>query len=604
MAYTYDTVPNNFASGADKSVTRYLDLAGLSTFWGKVKDYTDEADKQIFDKLNKQSDDYNAALRAYIESLTINGLTVITDKDDAQNNGVGFNLELELGGEDIKVRRVGDTATTAVDWDVTKSEADNKDARHYTYSDGNWKVDDAIENMDARLDCIQNELAEGVVSGFNVTVQHGEYFSGTADDTSDDVQNKEWVKVTGNAVATNKQVGDLTLDIDDTAINDKFNSLDEEIDFLVANAGVTNIQVTDVDSASTTNKGLVELSLRGTKLADGTETNEGDFEEEGITDALRRGNIDLILDESVLDETLDAIDATVAAEIADRKEDVANLAGSGYTPADRDTEGAWDADVKYKDITVLSERLAEIDENLVAKIVDGNDPVEGGHGDLNAQNEKYVTFTVEESATGKGANDKNIVLTLNDNNLQDYIETLNDELATLDKFTINGHTAVTVEKKDDNGYVTVDITKTDVTLTTSDIDRPSADGQSGANLEDTLLGYDAKIMALASATHFRGAYVDKATACANIKDQGDVVIIGNKEYVYYDPNVTDDDYQPNGDFSASYVVKEEYLVELGDTEQETQRIAALETWVNTNIISVTDMENSTYFDWTVPTYTA
>lgn len=600
MANSYDTTPINFPTGSQvKSETRYLDLAGLTSFWNKAKTYIDKHDKQVFDKLNEQSDNYNAAIRAYIETLTVNGIQVTTDKDVEGNNGVGFNLDMELGGEHIKVRKVAD-GSADVAWDVTKEWSDNKNARGYSYSDGVWKVDDAIENIDARLDAVQAELLEGVVSGLNVTTTHGEYNSGTGDDETDDVPNKAWVNVTGSAVSPDKQVGDLTIDIDDTAINDKFNALDEEIDFLVANAGVTNIQVTDVDGATTNNKALVELSLRGTKLADGTLTNANDFEAEGVTDVLRRGNIDLILDETALDEKLDAVDTTIATEIADRKEDVANLSGSGYTVADGATAGAWSDDVKYQDITVLSERLAEIDENLVAKIVDGNDPVDGGHGDLNAQNEKYVSFTVDESSTsngGAGKNDKNIVLTLNDTKLQDFIGSLNSQLAVLNDFKINDHTAITsVVNTDGDGYGNIAITKNDITLTTEHINRPS-----GAELETTLSGYDAKITALASATHFRGAYDTISEACEAIKDQGDVVIVGNKEYVYYDPAVTDADYQPNGDFKPEYVVKDSCLVELGDTEAETQRIAALEYWVDNNFITTADIDG---LDWSDVTYTA
>lgn len=603
MAFTYGTTPANFKSGEQKSETRYLDLAGLVSFWSKVKTYVDEADGKVFTALNQQSDAYNAAIRAYIESLTINGLTVSSDKNDEGNNGVGFNLEVELGGEDIKVRRVKDESAdvawkvkddsgNTVAWDV------NKAARGYSYSDGNWKVDDAIENIDARLDAVQSELLEGVVSGLNVTSTHGKYNMGT-DATDDDVENYEWVKVTGTAYSEDKQVGDLTLNIDDTAINTKFNGLDEKLNFLEANAGVTNIKVADVDDETATNKGLVELSLKGTKLPNGNAQTDA----AGVTDAFRRGDIEIILDESGLDGKLDEIDTAVATEVADRKEDIANLAGDNYTVADGATAGTWSADTSYTNITKISERLDEIDANLVAKIVDGNDGE--GENDKNAENEKYVSFEVkEEQVEGGGVNDKTITLTLNDNKLQDYISETHEQIKKLDGITINGYSITSVSTETDAaGYEKLVVGHTDITLDTEDIRRPSADGN-GALLEDTLKGYDAKMTALASATHFRGAYGTKELALAAIKDQGDVVIIGNKEYVYYDPNVTDDNYKDNGDFKDDYTRSADYLVELGDTEAETQRIAAIENWIDTNIISVNDMENSTYFNWETPTYTA
>lgn len=591
MANTFDTQPKNF--GEPKSETRYLDLAGLTAFWGKVKTYVDTADKQVFDKLNKQSDDYNAAIRAYIESLTVNGQDVVSNKAEGVE---GTDLTVTIGGEDIAVRRVADSAAD-VAWDVTKTWDINKAARGHSYSDGVWKVDDAIENIDARLDAVQSELLEGVVSGLNVTSTHGTYANGT-DAEGDDTPNKKWVSVTGTAYSTTKQVGDLTLNIDDTAINEKFNGLDDKINFLEANAGVTNIKVTDVDENSATNKGLVEISLKGTKKPSG----EGITDATGVTDELRRGDIEIILDETGLDTKLDAVDATVAAEVADRKEDVANLAGTGYTAAAGDAAGAWSTAVSYKNITAISDRLDEIDANLVAKIVDGNDPVEGGHGDLNAENEKFVSFAVAETATGNGANDKIITLTLNDNKLQDYIEANEVNIAELADLDINGLKPIVVETTGTAPYQQKKITVSRIDLTTEHIYRPSAtEGQAGAKLETTLEAYDAKMTALASATHFRGSYGSKELAVAAIKDQGDVVIIGLKEYVYYDPNVTDADYAANGDFNAQYTVKAECLVELGDTEAETQRIGAIETWIDTNYITLADINA---LDWSAPTYTA
>lgn len=589
MANSFDTQPKNF--GTPKSETRYLDLAGLTSFWGKVKSYVDTADKQVFDKLNEQSDNYNAAIRAYIESLTVNGQDVVSDKAEGK---AGTDLTVTIGGEDIAVRRVADSAED-VAWDVEKDWDVNKAARGHSYSDGAWKIDDAIENIDARLDAVQSELLEGVVSGLNVTSTHGTYRNGTEVE-GDDTANKKWVTVSGTAYSTTKQVGDLTLNIDDTAINEKFNGLDDKINFLEANAGVTNIKVTDIDDSQTTNKGLVELSLKGTKLP----TGENITDAAGVTDALRRGDIEIILDESVLDEKLDVVDATVATEVDDRKEDIGKLAGTGYTVAAGDAAGAWSDSVSYKNITAISDRLDQIDANLVAKIVDGNNGE--GDADMNDENEKFVSFSVVETETGAGKNDKIITLTLDDNKLQDYIEANEVNIGELADLDINGLKPIVVETTGTGAYQQKKITVSRIDLTTEHIYRPSAsEGQTGANLETTLEAYDAKMTALASATHFRGAYASKEAAIAAIKDQGDVVIIGNKEYVYYDPNVTDANYAPNGDFSADYVVKVDYLVELGDTEAETQRIGAIENWIDNNFITVADINA---LDWTAPTYTA
>lgn len=582
MAFQYETAPNNFASGTEKSVTRYLDLAGLSAFWGKVKTYVDAADLNVFTTLNKQSDDYNAAIRAYIESLQINGVTVTSTKTD----GVGTSLSVTIDGDDILVGG----ATTGGN---TES--------NYVAS----KVSDAIHDLDKRSDAIEAKLAEGVVSGLIVDAEHAEVADGAVLGQG---KNSTWVSVTevGTPGATANDdayaTGDIKIVVNDTAINTKFSEIDQDIADLEANAGVTNIAVVDNfmdhDKAADGDQNLVSIVLQGTKATKFGVKPDGMSEDDWNAykakfGAQGRGDILISLDESVLDERLDGIDATVAAEVADRKEDVANLAGSGYTAAAGATAGAWkktgeNFDVKYRNITDLSARLADIDANLVTKIEEGT------------STENYVTLTVD-STPKEGSNDNAVTITVNDGALKQYTGDLATNLVKLNETKVNGHTLITAVKPSDSDVVT--ITKTDVTLTTEDIRRPSADGN-GAVLEDVLGGYDAKMTALASATHFRGAYGSIDAAKAAIKDQGDVVIIGNKEYVYYDPAVTDDDYQANGDFKPTYVVDADCFVELGDTEAETQRIGAIETWINTNIISVADMENSTYFEWTVPTYDA
>ena len=142
--------------------------------------------------------------------------------------------------------------------------------------------------------------------------------------------------------------------------------------------------------------------------------------------------------------------------------------------------------------------------------------------------------------------------------------------AELAKVSINGKTPITIADGKLVGAA--------VTLTTADIKRSSND----AELEVTLAGYDSKIAALSSATHFRGVYDNLNAALAAVKDQGDVVIVGNKEYIYYDAAQGDD-------FAADYAPSVDKFVELGDTTQEQAQITALETWVNSNAITETEI---------------
>lgn len=601
----------NSTTGNQKN-TKYLNYTGLMAFWEKAKGYVNAQDKAVFESVNTKVNNQDKAIRDYIESLVVNGQLVVRDP----GTGLGTSLAVTIGGEDIAVRRVADNAEdvawkvkdesgNTVSWDV------NKEARGHSYSDGNWKVDDAIENIDARLDAVQTELLEGVVSGLNVTSSHGTYKNGTEADTADDVENKKWVTVTGSAYSTTKQVGNLTLNIDDTAINEQFNSLDDKINFLEANAGVTNIKVTDIDDNSATNKNLVELSLKGSKMPNGQTAEDA----EGVTDAQRRGDIEIILDESGLDAKLDAVDATVAAEVADRKEDIANLAGAGYTVADGSTAGAWSTDVSYKNITAISDRLAQIDANLVTKIVDGNNGE--GDADKNDENEKYVSFTVAETATGNGENDKIITLTLDDNKLQDYIENLNAQLGNIGETKINGETLLTVTKNtDDNGYESITLVKSDVTLDTSNIDRPAKPSQGPAsstkNLEETLEAYDSAFAALVSATEFKGVVTWDPTKVTITADGVDAA--GVAKYKITDTGITGDVIMQNGDIvisTSNTAGDKEFIldanhadgpvfVELGDVTAEAARLDAIETWIDSNIITEADI---TGLDFTPQTFT-
>ena len=110
MANTYDTTPKNFESGAAQSITRYLDLAGLTTFWGKVKDYVDTQDSALWTAAKTKIDADDTAVRSYIESLTVNGVDVVSNKSaDAE----GTSLSVEINASHIDVTYDGIEGSTA-----------------------------------------------------------------------------------------------------------------------------------------------------------------------------------------------------------------------------------------------------------------------------------------------------------------------------------------------------------------------------------------------------------------------------------------------------------------------------------------------------------
>ena len=592
---------NNFGS-TNPVITKYLDLEGLQAFWLKAKDYIDDQDSALASVIKTKINSNDAAVRSYIESLTVNGVTVSSNKtaDD-----LGTELDVTIAGEHIMV---DGEAADKVNIPVYGTEGYQAVDADYT----GYTVKDAFTNIDARLDGLENELSEGVVNSLEVTATHGTYGGGSPE------PEKEWVKVSEFA----KSTGDLTINVDDTAINTQFKSIDEELAELAANAGVTNIAVfdnfMDHDGATADNQNLVSIVLQGTKAqqfgekpADWEGTDEDWNAYKAKFGAKSRGDILITLDESVLDERLDGIDTTVAAEVADRTEDVMNLAGGSYTPAAGTTAGVWSADVTYKNITAISTRLDEIDENLVTTITAVDTNAEGMPN--------WVNFTKTDSAADGG--DNAVTLTVDETKLGEYIdqnETNWSNLAptaptvegqTTKTLTVNGHTLVSVTPGSGT-HPQVSVTGTNVTLTTEDIYRPGADGD---QLEEVLKDYDEAIAALASATHFRGVYASLSAAYAAIGDSldyGDVVIIqgtgdaasdndGSKEYIYgVDPN------------EAGHVYNEANWIELGDTTAEAQRLTKVENWIDNNIISTTDIDDlktdaaaATGSAWQKPTFT-
>lgn len=519
MANNY--LGKNFTTSTnDGVVTKYLNLQGLTDFWAKAKGYIDAQDTKLFNAAKTKIDANDTAIRNYVESLTVNGVKVSSTKDET--SGLGTELAVTINAGHI-----------AVDYNGKDDDLQNQ------------TIQTAITDVDSRLDAIQTELEEGVVSGLTVTPVHGEYGTPAA--------SKAWVDVTN----LNDATGDVTITVDDTAINAKFKEVDEDIATLTANAGVTNIAVKDVDQTGGTNKQLVQISLDGTK--DPVNVAEG-----SLLDGYgpRRGDILITLDESALDEKLDGIDSTVADEIADRKADSVFLAGSN-AEINADGKLAWKAAAtqNYKDLTAISTRLDEIDENLVTQIEES--------GSI----ENFVELTVTNTAT-EGSNDNAVTLKIDDSKLKTYTDTNEANLKALNGLSINGKTLISATAE---GTSQVTVTKTDVVLTTADIKRDD----NVTTLEDQLDSYDSAIAALASATHFRGVHASfeaAKTAIGDSLDYGDIIIIGSKEYIY------------NADPEADgYVYNEDHWVELGDTTAETARISALEAWVDNNIISQTEI---------------
>lgn len=511
-------VPNNFVD-SNKISSKYLDLAGLTAFWTKAKDYVDTQDRALYAQVGLDMAAQDAAVRDYIQTLTVNNVPLAED-------GIDEALKITIDGTNIKVAGTADTG--------------DDNFNNTSYSE--YTVAAAIADVDKRLDKVQTELAEGVVSGLIVEPIH--------QDTD------EWVKV--NAVnggtADKFAVGNIKVTIDDSAIDEKFESIDEEIAFLEANAGVTNIAVKDVDGEGYTNKGLVEISLQATKASTIGQTAKPENWEGSDADwtayqesfgEKSRGDILITLNESGLDKKLDEVDTRISLEVTNRKADAVSLAGTGFTHADGDVAGSWNADVNYTNITDISEYLDKNEANLAA---------------------------------------------------------LADEDG---KLKVNGHDLITVTAGDQ-----VTVAGKSITLTGVDIARNAE--TNAESIADVLAKHDQQFAALVKATDFVGV-VDFNPTTAEIK-QSDADAAGLPKYVVTGDTVADRYFQ-NGDIviydSREFILDvnakdaqnatKPAFIELGDTTAEEARLSALEAWVDGNYISEKDIED---LDWTKPTFGA
>lgn len=479
--------------------TKYLDLVGLGKFWLKVKEYITTENSTLNTNLTKKIDDNDAAIRAYLESLTVNGQKVT--KTPAE--GKGTAVAVTIKGEHIT---------------VGGSEGDYKD----------MTVDAAIATVDSRIDALELKVGT-VVNSVEIKAKHDT----TAGDTT-----TEWVKITDNSVSAGTGKGmDVKYEIDDTAIDSKFEALDQEITTLQANAGVVGAKVVDTNTGT---DNFVKFTMDVAAM-DGQNSTDVTGKE-----GYKKGLLTLTVDETALDAEVKSLHTADTNEAASRKADIELLAGNKYTAGADGAVGTWATEgaPKYKSITELSTRLAAIDQNVVTKIEE-KDSVEN-----------YVELTVANSAT---EGDSAVTITINDNKLNQKIT----ELATADTTEATARKAADALLAGANwnaetgaGWSTAP-TYADITTLSAHV--KTAEG---------------KIDALSNATHFIGvsstAITDGGKENPTIGGEvytgmidGDVVISGVKEFIW-----------SNGAW-----------VEMGDTTIENQRIEALETWVDSNVIS-------------------
>lgn len=348
-----------------------------------------------------------------------------------------------------------------------------------------------------------------------------------------------WVTVAPSTDAA----GTTTYTVNDGAIQAKMTLIENELDVIKAEAGVTGVKTVDEQGD------LVKLTFAGSDT-----TAEG----------FAKGDVTITIDDSGLEGFAQTTTANIASVDTSRKNDIAALYGADYEAAADDlatqgaVKGTLAAEGAYNDITKINARLQTIDSSLVTKV---------SVVDTNADGVNYVDFSINNEA-GTGA----IVLTVDE-------QALDNKIKAIDA-SISAETAARKAK--------------DALLAGEGWDAENDNWKADAAVEyktitvlsEKLKTAEGKISALTQATDFAGvvtwdptkAVVGAATADASGVNSysitvdgvevaklqnGDIVIFGNKEFIL-DAN--------NSAF-----------VELGDTTAEMARLSALEAWVNNPI---------------------
>ena len=521
------------------STNKYLDLTGLGSFWTKVKGYITTE----IDGLNTKVNNNDAAIRSYIESLKVNGQAVV--KTPAE--GLGTALNVTIDSSHINLTETSKEALKAGNLVAVTGKGAAYEAAE--------TVEGGLIQLDKRMDAVETVFETGVVNTFEVAVTHD-----TPQGEGDAV---EWVKASKNSAT-----GAVTLTIDDTAIDNKFESLDNDIINLQANSGVVGIKINDTDKAGSTD--YVAITVDKVALNANSQLT---VDKDGKT--YDKGLLEITIDETALDSKIEGLDLADTNEAASRKADVKLLAGPTFTAGVDGAVGAWAAEgaPKYKSITELSARMATIDTNVVTAVTEGT------------STENYVDLTVADTKAAD-SNDTVVTVTIDDTKLSNKVT----ELVTADT------NEATARKAADAAIAGTGWDSENGAWSAS-----APTYNTVAQLSTQMLAAEAKIGALSAATSFAGVVAwdpTKVTVGAKVTENG------VESYPISGENVPEGTKMQNGDIvikgQKEYILDaaQSAFIELGDTTEENARLGEIEEWIDNNAISESEIAA---LDWSHPT---
>lgn len=536
----------NNAGGYTSKDNQYLNLAGLSQFWTNVSAIINKRNQALSDTLTNAYTAADTAIKTGIKDASVNNKALF-EYDNATGAITAKQIELKSG----------DVALTTT---INGGNLVGVGGQGNAYAEATT-VDAALTQLDTRVDAVETAFTQGVVNNVTTSEVH------------DKKEGSDVVYVSINDL--NKETGEVTLTIDDTAVAAKFDSIDQQITTLEANAGVAGIKVVDTDPQGA-EKNFVAFTFDAAPVKD----SEGNDIPTDLGDGFKKGMITLTVDETQLASEISAIhdkEAALDKEDASQKLDIAALAGEGYTTGTAGEAGSWATTPNYPTIKALSDALVNVDNRAVTSIEVVDTP--------STEDKDANLITITTTGTDiEGGNAKRgeVKISVDHTALTQRMAGLDAEDAKFEAYTVNGKSLYDAADQAIELYGT-DIKRTD-----------AADAKTVAQ---TLTDIEGKISSLASATEFVGVVEgdpmgdavtitkldDDVNGVAQYKvkfttddaektmQNGDIVIYGQKEYIL--------------DASTSTP----HFVELGDTTDEVARLNDIEAWINAPI-SLTEID--------------
>lgn len=532
----------NFNNAGDYATpnNQYLNLAGLSQFWTNVSAIINKRNQKLSTDLTNAYTAADTAIKTGIKDASVNSKALF-EYDNATGAITAKQIELKSGNIALTTEIDGGNVVGVGGQGAAYGAATTVDA--------------ALTQLDTRVDAVETAFTQGVVNNVTTAEVHNKK------------EGNDVVYVSINDL--NKKTGEVELTIDDTAVATKFDSIDQQITTLEANAGVAGIKVVDTDPQGA-EKNFVSFSFEAAPVKD----SNGENIPVDLDGGFKKGMITLTVDETQLASEISAIHTKEDAldkEDASQKLDIAALAGAGYTVGTAGEAGSWATAPSYPTIKALSDALVNVDSRAVTSIEVVDTP--------STEDKDANLITIETTGTAiEGGNAKRgeVKISVDHTALTQRMAGLDAEDAKFAKYTVNGKSL----------YAAADQT---IELYGTDIKRTNA--ADAKTVSETLTDIEGKISSLASATEFVGV-VDgnplgddvTITKLANdvnnvaqyevtfteggakkIMQNGDIVIFGQKEYIL--------------DASTSTP----HFVELGDTTDEVSRLNDIEAWINAPI---------------------